>query len=133
MIEQGIVKLVQEDADVAAIATAGGGYFAQLPKGQALPSWSYQVVSSPPQRTLLNERFEFMRLQIDCYGDIGADAVRLAKSIDAVLDGYRGTLSDSDATQVDSCFQSDVKDFPLSDASRSFRRMLEYEIHFYRS
>src|SRR6185437_13626272 len=105
MLEEGLVTLVQGNAGVSAIAAAGG-FFAELPKGQPLPSWTYLVVSDNADYTLdgpmsLGSR----RMQIDCYGDAAAQAIRLAKAIDNLLSGYRGTLADPDSTIVQGCFR----------------------------
>jgi hypothetical protein len=44
VIEQGFVQFVQGAAGVNTIA-ATGGFLAELPKDQALPSWSYTTVA----------------------------------------------------------------------------------------
>lgn len=129
MIEEGIAKLVQSDPTVLALCPTGG-FYSTLPKGQPLPSWSYIVVSEVTQYTLiartdLTER----RLQIDMYGMKGADVLNLARAIDNVLSGYRGTLTDPDATVVQGCFRSNELDFFDAD-SRTYRRMLEYELQY---
>ena len=137
MIEQGIVMLVQANAAVlSALAQPDrvGGFFAELPKDQALPSWSYRIVSNVSGYTLAGGKpgFSMNRLQIDCYGATAPDVIGLAKAIDHVLSGYGGTLSDPDVTKVNGIFQSDVMDF-FDDARRSFRRMLEYEVYFFQN
>lgn len=129
MIEQGLVGLIEGNAAVRAIAPTGG-FLAELPKDYPLPSWTHKTVSQPTSATLTSFKGTKMRRwQIDCYGAAAADAINLAQAIDGVLDGFRGTLGDPDATYVDSCLQSDLIDF-FDDASRSYRRMLEYEIWF---
>jgi hypothetical protein len=65
------------------------------------------------------------RIQIDCYGASGADAIRLAAAIDAVLIAYRGTMTDQDSTVVQGCFRTNKIDF-FDDEARNYRRMLEY-------
>jgi hypothetical protein len=70
-------------------------------------------------------------LQIDCYGSTAAQAITLAKAIDAVLNGYRGTLPDADATVVQGCFRLNLIDPDPWDASQECRRILEYELWFY--
>lgn len=130
MIEEGLVKLVQGDASVAAIATAGGGFLVDLPKNQTLPSWTHQVITGPGEYTLTGRQsLRKRRVQIDCFAADPDDAVNLAAAIDAVLDGFRGTLTDADSTVVQGCFRSDLIDF-FDDAPRTNRRMLEYEIWF---
>ena len=130
MIENGIVKLVQGNASVSAIATSGGGLFAEVPKDDLLPIWTYRVVSLSPDITLLSFKgLKKMRLEIDCYGSAAVDCVNLARAIDVVLNGFSGVLSDPDSTFVSSCFTSDEMDF-FDEASRTYRRMIEYEIFF---
>ncbi|HEV8189442.1 MAG TPA: hypothetical protein VGP83_16935 [Pyrinomonadaceae bacterium] len=125
MIEQGFVELIQSNAAVKAIA-AEGGFLAQLPSDLALPSWSYLVVSEVSGSLLSGpETLGSRRIQVDCYGATADDTLALAAAIDAVLDGYRGTLTDPDATFVQGIFHLNTIDIFDPDA-RSFRRMLEY-------
>lgn len=132
MIEQGLVGLVQADAAVRAIAPTGG-FLSTLPKDFAQASWTHKVVSQPTSAGLTTVKgLTMRRVQIDCYGTAasqGADTIHLAVAINNVLEGFRGTLGDPDATYVDSIFLSDVMDF-FDDAGRTYRRMLEYEIWF---
>ena len=133
MIEEGIIGLVA--AGLAAASppiVVTGGSLATLPKGQALPSWTYQMVSGVPDRTLWNPKGGLVagRIQIDCYGYSAADAVGLARAITGVLHGHRGTLPDADATYLDSAFWSDVHDPEWDEASRTWRRMIEFEISY---
>lgn len=126
MIEQGLVLLVQGAPAVAAIATAGGGFLDTLPKDFQLPSWAYSIVSDPVEYELTGPvSLGSTRIQIDCFGATGADAIRLAKAIDAVLIGYRGTMTDPDETNVQGCFRTNKIDF-FDDEARNYRRMLEY-------
>ncbi len=129
MIEEGLQKLVQGTPAVAAIATAGGGWgFGQIPKGQALPTWTMQTVSDPAGYLLSGKDLSFKRIQIDCYGNTAAEVMRLDRAIDTVLNLFAGTLADADATKVERCFRSERIDFQLDEASRTYRRMLEFEV-----
>jgi len=129
MIEQGLVELVQGNAGVSAIAAAGG-YFAILPKDATLPSWTYTFIFNSSGLTLTTPESQTpSRVQIDCYGSAAADAIRLAKAIDSVLSGYRGTLADPDSIFVQGCFQINSIDF-FDDARRTYRRMLEYRLWY---
>jgi len=123
--------LVQGTPAVAAIA-ASGGFLGQLPKDMVLPSWTYLYVGGTPDHTLAGERGpRHRRLQIDCYAYDQAGTITLASAIDVVLNNFRGTLSDPDSTFVQSCLmEQEPMDFPYDDASRTFRRMIEYEIWF---
>jgi len=133
MIEQGLVKLIQADSTVRGLTPSGGGFFVQLPKGQNLPSWSYFFMSDQEPHALKGERgLTMQRLQVDCFGtqdNQGADAIKLAKAIDNVLDSFSGILTDVDSTVVDSILRSDKMDF-FDDAGRTYRRMLEYEVWY---
>jgi hypothetical protein len=125
MIEQGMVQLIQATPAVSAIAPKGG-FLGTLPKDFPLPSWSYIVVSDPVDYELTGPvSLGSTRIQIDCYGANGADAILLAKAIDNVLIGYRGTLPDPDSTVVQGVFRINKIDFFDVDA-RNYRRMLEY-------
>lgn len=129
MIEQGLVKLLQAIPAVTAIAPVGG-FLAQLSADQKLPSWTYQVVSNPTDYELAGPvALGMARFQLDCYGDTGAQVIRLARAIDDALTGFHGTLTDDDSTQVQGCFRSNLIDF-FDDSARNYRRMLEYEIWF---
>jgi hypothetical protein len=130
MLESGIVKLVMADPGVAAIALTGG-FLLELPKDEALPSWSYRNISDQSEYGLRGEHgFVTRRLQIDCFANAKADVLLLARAINSVLSGYRGTLTDTDQTIVFGCFRSDIQDF-FDDPGRTPRRMLEYEIQFH--
>lgn len=129
MIEQGLVLLVQGDAGVSAIASKGG-FLAQLPKDFQPPSWTYEVVSDPTEYELQGPVSQSStRFQLKCYGVSGADAIRLAKAINDVLNGYHGTLTDPDATVVHGCFKTNTIDF-YDDNARNYIRILEYLICF---
>lgn len=131
MIEQGVVMLVQSDAEVQAICKSGG-YWLSLPKDPVYPSWCYYVVSSISERTLEPQKLLcFERWQVDVYGVTGSDCMSLAYAIDEVLNSYQGNLPDPDSTLVQGIFRSDVTDF-FDPTVRNYRRMLEYELHFVR-
>lgn len=136
-VEQGIVQLVQSSSSVLALCQRGG-YWLQLPKDPAptFPNWSWRVISSNPDIGLQFTRgLTFLRFQIDTYGAAalrGTDCLKLAAAIDSVLSGFVGALPDPEATIVSSCFGSDQSD-TFIDSSRSYRRMLEYEIQYSQS
>lgn len=128
-IEEGLVRLIQADAGVVAIASVGG-FLAELPKDQALPSWSYALLSEDRIYTH-DDGPAALRpaiVEITCYGD-AAVVVRLAAAIDQVLDGFCGALPEG--TVVNGCF---VLSRPGPDeydgARRCWLRSLIYEIHY---
>lgn len=134
MIEQALVTLVQGDAGVSGIA-ATGGYSIMIPKGTVLPTWSYTVISDKGGYTLAGaDGLETVHVQIDCYGNTAAERILLAEAIDAVLDGYSGTIYDPSSPMsalavIRGVFRLDKHDFFDFD-SRTFRRLLEYELWF---
>src|SRR5437764_1980125 len=98
MIEQGFVELVQGTLAVKAIATAGG-FLAELPKDQALPSWSYTTVADSADYVLAGPvDLGSWNVQIDCYAATREQVVLLAAAIDAVLNGSAGKLADRGPT-----------------------------------
>jgi len=130
VIEQGIAKLVQGNAAVAAIATAGGGFLVQLPKGQLDqgPTWTMSVITDPADYTLAGESdLRDTTIQIDVFAKDAATVIGLARAINTVLAGFRGTLSDADGVAVTGIFQIGKTDY-FDEAGRTFRRMLEYQI-----
>lgn len=131
MIEAGIVSLIQASSAVAALCPNGAGFLSQLPINQALPSWSYSFISDVPTYVFEGrDKLTMRRLQIDAYGASGADTINLAHAIDAVLNDFRGTLTDADHTIVTGCFRANLIDFFDRD-SRTYRRMLDYRLWFY--
>ena len=129
MIEDGIVQLVQSDPTVLSLCQFGG-FWLSLPKGTPLPSWSFTVVSEVTDYTLAGRTdLTPRRLQIDTYAMEGAEALNLARAIDNVLSGYKGTLPDPQATVVQGCFRENEIDF-FDDVSRTYRRMIEFFVHY---
>jgi hypothetical protein len=127
MLEQGISMLVNATISSPPFI---GGFDVQLPKGAALPNWTYRNISDVPNTGLLFAKgLARRRLQIDVYGYAAADAFTMASTIDGILHGFAGILPDPGATFVSSCFRSDIEDY-YDEASRTWRRMLEYEISF---
>jgi hypothetical protein len=127
VIAQGLVQFVQGSSAVKAIA-ATGGFLAELPKDQPLPSWTYTTVSDSADYVLSGPvDLGSWNVQIDCYAATREQAVLLAKAIDNVLNGFAGTFPDPDRTVVQGVFRTNKQDF-FDDVRRSYRRMLEYEI-----
>ena len=134
MLELALVTLVQGNAGVSAIASVGG-FSIQLPKGQALPSWSYHIAAENLDYTLEGRAgVGFRRIQFDCYGNGAADCISLAAAIHSVLNGYSGTVLTATSpittlAVIQGCFLLNTIDF-FDEPSRSYRRMLEYEVWF---
>lgn len=130
MIEQGIVKLLLNDPVVAGLCQPGSGALAQLPKDQLLPAWYYVIVEADPDVTLAGrDGLNQGRIQIQCCGS-GAAVILLAKAIDDVMlgNGPR-TLPDEDATKLHWAYSTIQNDY-FDDASRTIRRLIEYEVSY---
>jgi hypothetical protein len=129
MIDQGLELLLQNTSAVTAIAPVGG-FNTQLPPNKPLPSWTFQLVSSPSDLTLQGPvSLTYARYQFDCYGENSAQTILLSNAINQVLDGFIGTLPDPDATIVQVMRRTNKIPFFDSDA-RNFRIMLEYELQY---
>ncbi len=129
MIEQGITLMVMADATVKSLCAAGG-FMGTLPKDQALPSWTYKVISDTSSISLKGRnKLTGQRWQVDVYGSDPASCISLASAVDAVLDTANGTLADVDATVLQLCVRCGKEDF-FDDVNRTYRRMLEYELWF---
>lgn len=110
-----------------------GGFSAELPKGFALPNWTYKIVFDHSDPTLTSfKTLNRLCIQIDCFGNADADALALAQSIDGVLDGFSGRLPDPDSTWVNTCFNTDRQNF-FEDSPRNYRRMLEFTLMYAKS
>jgi hypothetical protein len=130
--ENGIVQLVQGNAAVAALCTSGGGFLAELPKGQPLPSWTYQTISNVPEGRALASIGGLRRwhVQIDCFGYAASDVISLSEAVIQSLNGFKGALSDTDKTSVDSAFWIDSHDPEFDSVSRTWRRVIEFEVFY---
>ena len=134
MIEQGFVALIQ--AGLGSPPMAPGGFAVQLPKDQissAAPmAWTYRsIVSDPTYHLGGQDALTGWEVQIDCHGYTMANAITLARAIDAVLrGGYTGVLSDPDHTFVQGVFRMGPFIDGFSDVNRSFVRTLEYLVNY---
>jgi hypothetical protein len=135
VIEQGIVMLVQ-----AGLVTSPptivppGGFYAELPKdllSASVPqAWTYDFVNEGGTYTHDGPQpLTGATLEIVCHGYQAKDAINLAKAINQVLSGYKGTLPDPDHTQVSGIFSMHKSDF-FSDQSRTYRRVLGYHLWY---
>lgn len=123
--------LVQNNPAVKAICPVGG-FLVELPKNQHLPTWSYLVVSSQPETTLTGVRgMACMRYQTDAYAYNAKDVVVLDEAIDRALEGFSGPLPDPDHTVVHIILPSDHMGTWFDAASRTYRRMSEFEVIYF--
>ncbi len=134
MIEAGLVTLIQ--AGLGTPPMAPGGFAVQLPKDQissASPmAWTYRGIIVEPTYVLEGQdAFTEWEVQIDCHGYTMANAIALARTIQAVLRGnWSGVLPDPDHTVVFGVQQEPPGPDGFSDANRSYVRTLEYKIQY---
>lgn len=108
------------------------GFAGQLPENAIPPAYTYKVISDPANLTLKSfSGFGQRRFEFNCFGVKAVDAQSLAYKIDAVLNGFRGTLSDPDATRIDGMFRTDRMGPNYQSASRNFAVLLEYLVSYY--
>jgi hypothetical protein len=126
MLEQGLVMLINTSLNFI------GGFANQLPSNATLPNYTFLTIH---ERTIAGLQvpggMAQRRMEFNCFGTTQATAFDLADRISAVLMGYRGILTDPDATQVDSIFPSDMIDFEQDPAARNYRRLIEFYVNYY--
>lgn len=134
MIRDGLILLINNDPNVAAMLPAGGGWVGSLPKGQLLPSWSYTWISDDgsPGRGLQMPAggLTFALMQIDVHAATGDEMVALGQRISKVLAGFRGPLPDTEATIVDSIFDEGGHDVTDDPVARNKWGILEFRVNY---
>jgi len=136
VIEQGLVILIQSGLSGLTPAVPGGFAVMLQPKdliSAAVPmAWTYRSIVSEPDYVLAGQTgYTALELQIDCHGLTMANAIGLARGIDAVLRGnYAGTLADPDHTVVYGIQRQGPFLDGYADANRSYVRTLEYKIQY---
>jgi hypothetical protein len=70
--------------------------------------------------------YEVVRAQIDIWGTTGATVSQIYNAIDAILDGYRGGISTSEAGGV---FRNTAPPLAYDSDIRLYRAILDYSIH----
>ena len=138
VIQQGLVMLVQAGLAASPPPFAGGpvpgGFADYLPENQAPPAYIHRGISSVPQTGLQFVRgLVAKRIDIVSFGTNAAQAQLLAKAIHGIVNGFKGTLSDPDATVVDSIIYQDDEGPKYSDSARNWYYMFEYRIWFYQT
>ena len=100
MIEQGIEKRLLADAAVSALIGTRM-YPLVLPEQCSYPALTYQLISSPETYTNDGPLGEVRaRIQIDAWGKRYAQVKAVSKAVRASLNGFVGTLTDPDETEV---------------------------------
>lgn len=139
MIEQGLVKLIQTGLTDAFSQAVPGGYATELPKdligvqgSQVFKAWLYRSMDRPGNYVLQGiEGLTNWTVQIDCYGYNPSDAIDLGYAIDAIVNGFSGTLTDSDSTVVEGIFRQGSLIDSFSDVNRAYVRSLEFLVQYY--
>lgn len=142
-IEQGLFELLGADAPLKAlVGTDKNGttkmYWDQAPKGQQV-SLPYLVLS----RVATGDTYTMQGpiptrdavFQVDCYDTAYYDSRAISKAVRKVLQSYKGTLSDSDATVVQAVFTEKDWDMPYEEGAKGFvfRALLEFRVWYVES
>ena len=89
MIESSLYTALSQDAGVSAI-TANRIYPLVVPTASALPAIDFAFVGGSVQGTFDGRGLAKMRVEVNCWGDTYADAVKLRSAVIQALDGYTG-------------------------------------------
>ncbi len=134
-VERGLVEFINQGlAGSPPVAIPPGGFMVMVPKDLVSASvpqaWSYRTVSSNPDYNLFEQTgWTEWKVQIDCHGQAGKDAIDLARRIERVMRGaFRGNFPDPDSTYVFGIFAESRGVDGYSDINRTFVRSLEYSI-----
>ena len=131
-LEKGLYTLLTDDAGVSALVGAKV-YFVLAPKGVAVPyvvvtrTWTgdcHTMAGDAGTRDAL--------IQMDCYATDYYSSRALSKTVRKLLDSYKGTLSDTDATKVQGIFTEKDWDMPYQEGAKGFvfRSMLEFRVWY---
>ncbi len=139
MIEKGLRDLLCNDPTVASMVGGSASPFSPgtnvraitLPKDSSFPAIVYLVVATSPLTSMDGvNALQMKRFQIDCYAKKAKPAAMLAQAVHALLDGYRGTLSEG--TYVQSCLPNqDIDTFDFD--PQVFRVICDFNIRFIES
>lgn len=132
MLETGIVQMLNADPGVSSITTTGGFGFDELAKNMCLPSWAFRFAGGRSFVTLQSAQgLRWRRLEIHCMAGDADTTMQLAIAINVVLEGFSGLLPDDQpGTMVDSIFTSNTPVDFFDAGTRTYRRVLEYQVTF---
>jgi hypothetical protein len=136
VIEQGLFKLIQSDAGVSALVTmtkGNGLYWILVPKGAMYPVIVLQRVVTNDVHTMGGDPgIREALFQVDCYSSQYLNARAISTAVRNCLEYYKGVLSDSDSTVVESILTSKDWDLSYEEGSVGFvyRAMLEFRIWY---
>lgn len=135
-VDTGLLQLVKQDSAVNALVS---GHVFQIlaPKGNqgpaALPYIIQTCIATHDDYSMsgvvgLREGL----FQYDCYDTTHNEARAIAKALRDLLKNYKGTLPDSDSTQVTAVFVDKDWDMPFEEGGKSFvhRVMMHFRVHY---
>ena len=98
MIEKGLFRLIQTDANVATLVTTTNGtgvYWILLPKGAAVPCIILSRVATDDTYAMSGTmKFRGALFQVDCYAASFYQSSELADIVRHLLESFRGTLAE---------------------------------------
>jgi hypothetical protein len=103
MIEKGLFRLIQTDANVATLVTTTNGtgvYWILLPKGAAVPCIILSRVATDDTYAMSGTmKFRGALFQVDCYAASFYQSSELADIVRHLLESFRGTLAEGTVVQ----------------------------------
>lgn len=134
MIEKGLFRLIQSDANVATVVTTTNGagvYWVLLPKGGAIPCIILSRVATDDTYAMSGSmKFRGALFQVDCYAASFYDARSLGDIVRHLLESYIGTLADG--TVVSGIQVTKDWDMPYEEGGKGFvyRALIEVRVWY---
>jgi hypothetical protein len=135
VIEEGIYQLVANNSGVQSALSGrsvsdSGIYPMRAPSEPIAPFAVYRLVSDAQQNLLTDVNGVVKRrIQFSCFGPTAAAAITLSRAIIAVLNGFAGTLGDSQTTRVTQILKDNDLDSDADDPAL-FLRMIDFLVFY---
>lgn len=120
-IDEWLAVALPANAGIAAIAGTRI-WNGEVPDYDAIPAVSYFAVTGDPDYTLSGANgFRRVRIQITCFADDVLVGNALARAVETLLSGYRGTgtrISDGATINIQSCLQDSWRDLSSDESGQ---------------
>lgn len=133
MLEKGLYKLLTSDAGVSALVS-NRVYFVLAPKGSILPQIVVARVATGDNYTVDGATgLRDALFQVDCYAADYYSSRVISTAVRMLLESYKGTLPDPDATPVTAVLTEKDWDMPYEEGDKGFvyRALLEFRVWHY--
>ena len=135
-VEKGLFQLIQSDAGVSSLVSMANGkgvYWILAPKSSSFPLIVLNRVATTDTIAMEGDLgFRNALFQVDCYAGDFYSSRAVAAAVRSLLESYKGTLPDTDATEVAGVLQTKDWDYPYEEGSVGFvyRAMLEFRVWY---